>query len=181
MRARQLIVAAGIAGALVCGVAGPADAQQPVTAGVGFQALHDADAGRTLPGWALQLHVPTLGRYGVSAEASGGSTRFGTPSGDTRLAIQAGLVGVRVSGPAASTARLRPFGELLLGVAHARVRAGPISANSSKPALQPAGGIEVPLTRRLGLRGAVFCRRIFSSPGANEAGGQLGLVVAIRP
>ncbi len=147
----KAIVGVALCLTAILGVAAPASAQESAgDVGFSYSILHDSEAEETFPmGW-LFAGAANLGRnVAVIGEVGGNYKSVDVLGTDVNLRVHSFLGGIRVHN---RTPKVMPFGQVLIGLAHmgASVLGEGESANGF--AIQPGGGVDIPLTSSLGAR-----------------------------
>lgn len=146
---------------------------------LGYSILHDSDAEQTFPmGWLFAGGVNLGSNVAVVGEAGGNYKTVDVLGTDVSLRVHSFLGGVRFQN---HRPKAMPFGQVLVGLAHmgASVLGEGDSANGF--AIQPGGGVDIPLTSSLGARLQGDYRMIRSEGEmANEFRFGFGLVFGFR-
>ncbi len=127
-------------------------------------------------GWVAGVAKPVLPWLAGVAEGGGHYKTKTTFDGDVTLSFHSIMGGARVS---AAVGPLVEFGQVLLGVVHARGTAFGATASSTGFAIQPGGGLEYPVGRRLAARVELDYRRIAGSAEGRLRAHQFRAVAAI--
>jgi hypothetical protein len=157
----RLAIAVG-ALALTAALPSPALAQGGVDLSGGYAHLYDYDLGSSLAtGWFGAVGIDIVDGFGLAGEVTRGSRSltesFGGIRASASLSVTSVMAGPRFS---AGSNRVRAYAQLMIGAsrasARARGRVSGISIDASESvtayAVQPGGGIDLMLTRSVGMR-----------------------------
>jgi hypothetical protein len=132
-------------------VATPVFAQQSAgDVAIGYSILHDSDVEETFPmGW-LFAGGANLGRnVAIVGEAGGNYKTVSVLGTDVNLRVHSFLGGVRVQN---RRTKIMPFGQFQVGLAHLAYSVFGDGDSSNGFAIQPGGGVDIPVTSFMGAR-----------------------------
>jgi hypothetical protein len=135
----------------IFGVATPVFAQESAgDVAIGYSILHDSDAEETFPmGWLFAGGVNLGSNVALVGEAGGNYKTVSVLGTDVNLRVHSFLGGVRVQN---RRPKAMPFGQVLVGLAHMGASALGEGDSSNGFAIQPGGGVDIPLSSSLGAR-----------------------------
>jgi hypothetical protein len=136
----------------IVSVATPAFSQERAgDVAIGYSVLHDSDAEETFPmGWLFAAGVNLGSNVALVGEAGGNYKTVDVLGTDVNLRVHSFLGGVRIQN---HQPKVMPFGQILVGVAHAGVSMLGEGVSSNDLAIQPGGGV---LSRREYQRGGGY-------------------------
>jgi hypothetical protein len=129
----------------------PAFAQESAgDVAIGYSILHDSDSEETFPmGWLFAGGVNLGNSFALVGEAGGNYKTVSVFGTDVDLRVHSFLGGVRVQN---RQPKVMPFGQVLVGLAHMGASALGEGDSSNGFAIQPGGGVDIPLTSSMGAR-----------------------------
>jgi hypothetical protein len=127
-------------------------------------------------GWLAGAAWQTRDWLAIVADASGHRKTLHTFDSDVKLSYFAAMGGVRASAPIGP---LVEFGQVLAGVLYGRGSAFGATVTESAFAIQPGGGVDMPLGRRLRARAEVDLRLINGSADGRQRTHQVRAVAAL--
>jgi hypothetical protein len=117
---------------------------------IGYSVLHDSDAEETFPmGWLFAGGVNLGSNVALVGEAGGNYKTVDVLGTDVNLRVHTFLGGIRVQN---HQPKVMPFGQVLVGLAHMGVSALGEGDSANGFAVQPGGGVDIPLGSRMGAR-----------------------------
>jgi hypothetical protein len=162
----------------IVSVATPAFSQERAgDVAIGYSVLHDSDAEETFPmGWLFAAGVNLGSNVALVGEAGGNYKTVDVLGTDVNLRVHSFLGGVRIQN---HQPKVMPFGQILVGVAHAGVSMLGEGVSSNDLAIQPGGGVDIRLNSNMGARVQGDFRMIRSEGDtSNEFRIGVGLVFA---
>jgi hypothetical protein len=115
-----------------------------------YSILHDSEVEETFPmGWLVAGGANLGSHFAALGEVGGNYKSVDLLGTDVNLRVHSFLGGLRVHN---RTPRVMPFGQVLVGVAHFGASVLGEGESSNGFAIQPGGGVDIPLTSSLGAR-----------------------------
>jgi hypothetical protein len=146
---RSIVIAATLVAAIASPVAAqPAAEPGRFELGIGYSLLRDAEAEETLvAGWVASAGMRARRGWWLIGEAGG---HYKTLADDHQLRVHAFMGGVRYA--RVTDAAVRPFAQILLGVACYCGSDVSTGTASKSLAIQPGVGLDIPVRDRFALR-----------------------------
>ena len=158
-------------------VAAPAAGQEhKADVAFGYSLMHDSDLEETFPmGWSFAVNGNLNDRFGVVGEIGGHYKTIEFLGADLSASVHTFMGGPRFR---KQSGKVVPFAQVLAGMARGSVSYLEESEHGTDFAIQPGGGVDVPVTDRFGIRLQGDYRIITGEESVNEfrfvVGGVIG-------
>lgn len=158
------------------GFVAPAWAQQPpveISGGYQLISLEPGHDTQTLPrGWYIDLARNLTSTFAIVGQVGGNYRNRELLGSELRFRMHEFMGGIRASSRASST--VVPFGHVLAGAVHAKLSDEDHGVSVTKPAIQFGGGVNLTVTRRVGVRVGADYLRIFNQQEGRDIGDLTG-------